>query len=124
MNNRALLEEFSAFVAGMERHEERYPIRGQEDLVSVNFEIPGSPWWYHGHPGFNDFNKEICPPGVLHSLPDGAVGIRSDGDFWTEAIFPWRFRELLIQEMVAVLWPQIGDASFKQDTTSVSDISK
>lgn len=67
----------------------------------------------------HDFNREIVHPGENPEFPDGAVGIRIDDDFWTVAALPYdEFRRCTIEELVAVLWPKIDDASFGPDTPS------
>lgn len=108
-------EDLRLFIAGMIREDQQH---GSGDCVwtTTSFHMAGQPWWYHGTPGFNDFNRELCSPGVLDDLPDGGVGIRSDDDFWTEAILPWRFRDLPIETIVAVLWPDIANPVFKPDS--------
>lgn len=71
-------------------------------------------WGFHEKPAFDDFNKEIVDPGNA-LMPEGACGVRSDDNFWTEAILPYRFAGLSIQEIVAVLWPQFREPKFGPD---------
>lgn len=112
-------DDLRRFIAGMVREDTQHG-SGDTTWTVTEFRVPDGPWWYHGTPGFNDFNRELCPPGVMDTLPDGGVGIRSDDDFWTEAILPWRFRGLPVQVIVGVLWPGIEDPVFKPDTVTES----
>jgi len=89
-------------------------------------------YYYNATPSFDDFNKEIFHPGYLdqkshnrlHSLIEtyannnGITLIRSDDNFWVESVLPYKFKDLSIQEIVHVLWPNLsstaiyhGDAS-------------
>ena len=77
----------------------------------------GDLWWYDREPPFDDFNKELVPPGANKKFPDGAVGVRCDDDFWAIACLPWEFRDMTIQEIVSVLWPNIETPQFGPDVT-------
>lgn len=72
-------------------------------------------WLVNQELGFGYFNKELVGPGILPDYPEGAVGIRSDDDFWIEAILPWRFHKLSLQEIVGVLWPDVENPIFNPD---------
>ena len=119
----ASVEDFRAFVATMALVEKTEPLykpgepipewSENAERTSRTYRLDG--WWYAPDPGFDDFNKEIVPPGVLDALPEGGVGIRTDDDFWTEAVFPHEFRDISIQDMVAILWPEIQDPVFHED---------
>lgn len=65
-----------------------------------------------------DFNREIAEPGKMADFPDGAVGIRVDDDFWLVASLPYEFRGLTIQQIVAVLWPDIPEPEFNEDSSA------
>jgi hypothetical protein len=56
-----------------------------------------------------DFNREIVEPGEHEGFPEGAVGIRADGDFWTVAALPYSLKEVPLAEIVKQLWPQYAD---------------
>lgn len=81
-----------------------------------------SPYWFtdstkHPLPG-HDFNREIVEPGTNETFPDGAIGIRVDGDFWEVAALPLEeFRNTTIEKLVEMLWPDITDATFEPDST-------
>lgn len=128
----ATLQEFRDFVSRMVRVEKEHRLWEEAEepewaaadpdatYTVITFRMPDSKWWYNPQPGFSDFNKEICPPGVIKGLPEGGTGIRSDDDFWTEAIFPYEFREIEIGEMVAVLWPHVQDPVLHPDVVARS----
>jgi hypothetical protein len=71
------------------------------------------PYWFHTDiddsplSTFNDFNKEIIEAGVSKKLPNGAVGIRVDSDFWAVAFLPLEFKSKTVQEIVLELWPEL-----------------
>ena len=74
---------------------------------------------------FYDFNRELVAPGVNDQVPDGAVGIRVDDDFWTVAILPWRYQEVSIRDIVKELWPSIYfKATFGPDSKLGSQDSR
>jgi hypothetical protein len=58
---------------------------------------------------FTDFNREIIQPGELDTFPDGAIGIRVDGDFWAVGALPLSFIDTPLKDIVAVVWPQFAD---------------
>jgi hypothetical protein len=65
-----------------------------------------------------DFNREIVEPGIRSALPDGAVGLRVDDDFWTVACLPYAAKAFSAEEIVAHLWPSlVGVAEYKPDST-------
>lgn len=75
------------------------------------------PWFVSRRVPTTDFNREFCTPGIAPRFPDGALGIRTDDDFWEVALLPWRFSALSIQDLVAVLWPQYaGEAEYNPDS--------
>lgn len=98
-------DDLRAFVASLPIREEGY--------------LGSGDWSVHIKPGFDDFNKETVQPGGSE-LPDGACGVRSDDDFWTEAVLPFRFSALTIREIVAVLWPDVTDPKFGPDTPDLT----
>lgn len=55
-----------------------------------------------GLPGL-DFNREIIKPGENAHFPDGAVGVRADGDFWAVAALPYKYLDVPLSEIVAAL---------------------
>lgn len=73
-------------------------------------------YFYVVNPKFNDFNREIVKPNTNVHFPDGAVGIRVDDDFWIVAILPYKYAELSIQELVAIIWPAVTDPYFNPDS--------
>lgn len=58
---------------------------------------------------FRDLNREISHPGEDPDLPEGAVGIRCDWDFWLVAYLPYRFKNLSCKEIAASIWPDVED---------------
>jgi hypothetical protein len=56
-----------------------------------------------------DFNREIVPPETNKTFPDGAIGIRTDGDFWAVAALPYKYLDVPLAEIVKALWPQYAD---------------
>jgi hypothetical protein len=72
-------------------------------------------WVICDTPDFNDFTKEIVQPGVSKRFPLGACGVRTDDNFWIETALPPHFAALSVQEIVAVLWPDIEDPTFNPD---------
>lgn len=72
-----------------------------------------------GLPGF-DFNREIVEPGTNERFPEGAIGIRVDGDFWTVAVLPYSYKDTPLRDIVAELWPQyLEQATFEPDSGTV-----
>jgi hypothetical protein len=87
------------------------------------------PYWAHdpdvvdqnGYTGFsvgNDFNRELLPPGTDDPIfPDGAVGVRVDADFWQVGALPYeQFKDMPIEEIVGMFWPECTNPSFSPDT--------
>lgn len=58
---------------------------------------------------FRDLNREIVLPGANEEIPDGAVGIRGDWDFWIVAYLPYRFSGLSCSEIASCIWPDVKD---------------
>lgn len=58
---------------------------------------------------FRDLNREIAHPGTNTDIPDGAVGIRGDWDFWLVAYLPHRFASLSCKEIASCVWPDVKD---------------
>ena len=71
-------------------------------------------------PPFNDFNKDVHHPGCIATYKmdndidkeyieyidkNGILSIRADDNFWVVSNIPYKFKELTIQEIVAILWP-------------------
>lgn len=63
--------------------------------------------WWVSQPGDYIFNREIVEPKTNPSYLNGAMGIRFDDDFWVCAVLPYEFRNLSIQTLVAILYPDI-----------------
>lgn len=83
-------------------------------------------YWYDPSPPFNDFNREFLYPDsdrldevdrakILRDYPDGCFQIRADENFWCIANIPIRFRNLTMQEIVSVLWPNIPNPVYHND---------
>lgn len=68
------------------------------------------PYWYTEKdlPGL-DFNREIIKPGTNKTFPDGALGIRADGDFWAVAVLPLKYADEDFKEILNTLWPDYKD---------------
>jgi hypothetical protein len=64
---------------------------------------------------FEDFNKEIYPPGVHPDFPEGVLSIRVDDNFWQVALLPYRFHELSMEYLAQILWPGLTDCYFNED---------
>jgi hypothetical protein len=79
--------------------------------------------WYFGKGDtlpFHDFNREILHPGESNSLPEGALGIRVDDDFWIVALLPYEYAVLDIRTLVRIIWPDIyPTAEFNPDSDDV-----
>ena len=101
-----LIEEFCEYVSAMVLVETK---NDDSDFVYTMMQSVDKQYSYHPNTGFDDFTKEICEPGDLVDVPEGCVGIRSDDNFWVEAVLPYKFKDLSIQDMVAVLWSDIKD---------------
>ncbi len=56
---------------------------------------------------YRDLNREIANPGDNASIPDGAVGIRGDWDFWLVAYLPHRFARLSCKQIASCIWPNV-----------------
>ncbi len=79
------------------------------------------PYWINDGslPGL-DFNRDLQEPGTNAHFPEGVVGIRADGDFWSVAALPWKYRTWELRDIIAELWPEyIDQASFEPDHGSV-----
>jgi hypothetical protein len=65
--------------------------------------------------GFRDFNKEIFHPDVNRKeYPNGCVMIRSDDNFWVEAVLPYEpYVNQHIKEICEQLWPELKNESVK-----------
>jgi hypothetical protein len=72
---------------------------------------------------FSDFNKEILAPGLLLEYPDGAIGVRVDGDFYSIASLPYdKYLNVPIQDIVKEFWPSKFDgADFGEDSVTTAD---
>lgn len=72
---------------------------------------------------FTDFNKEIVAPGLLPDFPEGAIGVRVDGDFWEIAALPYaKYLDVPIQEIVKELWPsKFEGAEFGEDSITTAE---
>jgi len=73
-------------------------------------------WHVDVEPPFEDFNREVVPPGATKAFPKGAVGIRVDDDYWTVAVLPHRFVGLDCRTIVSVLWPSVADPVINPDS--------
>jgi hypothetical protein len=65
---------------------------------------------------FRDLNREIVAPGTSTEIPQGAVGIRCDSDFWCVAFLPYCFHGLSCEEIAKCLWPDVTNLSFLPDS--------
>ena len=70
----------------------------------------------------HDFNFDIIEPVVSGKTEvcrqnqynnTGAVGIRVDDDFLAVATLPYKFKDLTIEQIVAILWSDIEEPNFK-----------
>jgi hypothetical protein len=79
--------------------------------------ISSDAWRVWTNPHWNDFTRQIVPPGgTLEGksgkkslFPDGAVLIWGDFNFWILAMIPPRFAQLSLSEVVTAIWPQVAD---------------
>lgn len=52
-----------------------------------------------------DFNRDVIKPEDNdRNLPEGAVGIRVDDDFWIMAILPYKYVDLSLTDLVEAIW--------------------
>lgn len=115
-----LLEEFKEFATKFELIKEMI---SEPETSLKNFEwedvsMRYENWWYDPHVPFTDFNKEIVHPGENESYPYGAIGIRCDEDFWNVGVFPYYYKDLTIQEIVSIVWPNVKNPTFNPDVES------
>lgn len=61
-------------------------------------------YWVSSRVPCFDFNKEIVIPGVSETYPEGAVGIRTDDNFFAVAVIPYEYRDTSVQDIVEVLF--------------------
>lgn len=86
------------------------------------------PYWVctsddYPFPG-HDFNRDIVEPGDIEEFPEGAVGVRVDGDFWLVAILPLeKYRDVSIEDIVVEFWPDIENPRFCPDSTDMEDMA-
>lgn len=66
----------------------------------------GKFWVSDGLPTL-DINREMFPPGTNKDYPEGAVGIRTDDDFFCVAALPWRYRDLSASVIAPILWADV-----------------
>lgn len=75
---------------------------------------------YTGFAVGNDFNKDIVPPGINETFPDGVVGVRVDDDFWVVAALPYdEYVDTPIEDIVAEFWPTHTNIKYNQDTSNI-----
>lgn len=103
MTSAATDDEFRAFVSRFQP--------GEEGLV-----LRKGKWWIAQRLAGHDFCKEILEPGTNENLPDGAVGIRTDDDFWIAAELPYRFKDLDCATLVSIAWPHIENPIIRPDS--------
>lgn len=58
---------------------------------------------------FRDLNRDIAHPGDNADIPEGAVGIRGDWDFWLVAYLPHRFSGLSCKDIASCIWPDVDN---------------
>lgn len=63
-------------------------------------------WWSMSLPTL-DINRELLYPGTHTKFPEGAVGVRTDDDFFAVAVLPWKFLPLSTLSIVEILWPSV-----------------
>ncbi len=132
-NKDVLLQEFRQFISEMNLISRTYvdgvkvsetvepddhamrPLSTDPESIYYKRQSADGVWGYNLQPMSDDFNKQILLPGKEAKLKDGIVIVRSDDDFFKEGLFPYRFHELTIQDIVAVIWPDIKDPSFGPD---------
>ena len=67
---------------------------------------------------FNDFNRDIIEPNTNEEIPEGAVLVRNDDDFWIIACLPYEtYKDKPIQSIVAEFWPDVEDPVFNPDSS-------
>jgi hypothetical protein len=76
------------------------------------------PYWVHDAPlaGY-DFNRQVVEPGTNDKVPDGAIAIYVDDNFWTVAVLPLNeYRDTPIEDIVKQYWPTYFEqATFTPD---------
>lgn len=117
------LEEASVFLPPKVPTEEEMTLALEQDLGQLVSQMKPrkggmrhGKFWFSKEIPFNDFNREIVHPGVMKKYPSGVLGIRTDGDFWSCAVLPYRFKDLPVERIVAILWPEVQDPEFGPDT--------
>lgn len=77
-----------------------------------------------GYTGFavgNDLNREIVVPGTNTQYPEGAIVIRTDGNFWIVGVLPFEeYKGVSIEDIQKKFWPELTDVKFYNDTGKVS----
>ena len=76
-------------------------------------------WWYSCPPFDHLINRELCPPGLNPEEPEGVLVLRTDEDFWIDAVLPWKYTGIPLNELAPLLWPAIltEGADYGNDTT-------
>lgn len=122
-------------------------IRNFEYIVerkSLGEEFPGATyidetfkyndWWFtpEAKLDFDDFTKDVVKPNDTEypnakgevAWPEGATTVRMDDDFFLCAVLPYEYKDLTIQEIVAILWPTVENPRFNPDTQDVEAWNK
>lgn len=115
------------FISKFEYVVEEQPL-GEEfpNITYIDKTFKYDRWWFtpEAELPFHDFNKDVVKPGDTEypdengdiAWPDGATTIRMDDDFWLCAVLPYEYKDLTIQEIVAILWPTVENPRFNPDT--------
>lgn len=116
-----LLTDLAEFVQTLKVVTERFDPDDDfpEGHESSNWYTPDRNWWValtEDLP-FADFNKEVCEPRLFESDPEGYVGIRVDDDFFFVAKIPYKFKDLSMEQIGKMLWPDVEDAEYNEEVT-------
>lgn len=68
-----------------------------------------------------DFNRDVIRPGQHPKAPRGVLQIRFDGDFWIAARLPYRFREVPLDQIINVIYPDEKDFSIEPDSNCMDE---
>lgn len=74
----------------------------------------------NGYTGFavgNDLNREVIKPETNEDLPNGAIGVRTDDDFWVVGMLPYEeFKDVSMADIANEFWSDLTDITCKPDS--------
>ena len=103
-----ILDQFKAYIASFKLNQsvdEEYP-----EIITEHYDdLDNHMYGFKKEPTCFDLNKEVNHQTKL-------VGIRSDDNFFIEAVLPYKFKDLTVEEIVGILWPNETDFTFNPDS--------